>query len=126
MSRVKDVNPSTAYSMAKKGTMIVDVRENREVERMAFDVPNVLVVPLSKFESRIPEIPSKQKIIVACNSGNRSVMAARMLMSHGYTQVVNLQYGISGWTRGGFPVRQSPSQPPFAWLKKLFNVTRDT
>ena len=120
MGKAKDVNPETAYAMAKKGTLIVDVRENREVEQMAFDVPNVLVVPLSKFESRISEIPMKQKVIVACRSGNRSTMAARMLTSRGYSQVVNLQSGISGWARGGFPVKQAPKEPPFAWLKKLF------
>lgn len=96
MSKVKDINPAEAFSMAKKGTLIVDVRELREVERMAFDVPNVMVVPLSRFENGISGIPSKQKVIVACNSGNRSVMAARMLMSSGYTQVVNMQSGISG------------------------------
>ena len=122
MGKAKDVNPETAYAMAKKGTLIVDVRENREVEQMAFDVPNVLVVPLSRLESRISEIPMKQKVIVACRSGNRSAMAARMLTSRGYSQVLNLQSGISGWARGGFPIRQAQKQPPLAWLKKMLGM----
>ncbi|NTU68849.1 MAG: rhodanese-like domain-containing protein [Chlorobiaceae bacterium] len=119
MSKVKEVNATTAFSMVKKGALIVDVREAREVGRMAFDVPNVLTVPLSRFESRISEIPSDRKIIVTCHSGSRSVMAARMLTTRGYPQVHNLQHGISGWVRNGLPVKQAPKQPAFAWLKRL-------
>ncbi|NTV01992.1 MAG: rhodanese-like domain-containing protein [Chlorobiaceae bacterium] len=120
MSKVKDINPATAWSMAKKGALLVDVRETREVERMAFDVPNVMTVPLSKFESRISEIPSDRKVVVACHSGSRSVMAARMLASRGYSQVLNLQHGIASWSREGLPVKRAPKQPPFAWLRRLF------
>ena len=119
MSKIKDVNPSTALSMIRKGALLVDVREGREVEQLAFDVPDVLVVPLSRLENRVAEIPSDRKVIVACKSGNRSQVAARILLNHGYGQVLNMQYGILGWSREGLPVKSEPKPQQFAWLRKL-------
>lgn len=119
MTRIKDVSPAEAFSMIKKGALLVDVREPGEVARKAFDVGDLMLIPLSKLQSRFSEIPANRKVVIACHSGNRSVVASRTLLSNGYTLVVNMQYGIAGWERAGLPVRKQPKKSPFAWLLKL-------
>ncbi|MFK5883565.1 MAG: rhodanese-like domain-containing protein [Candidatus Izemoplasma sp.] len=37
-------------------------------------------------------------IVIMCNSGNRSVSAAEIMLDLGFTEVYNLEYGIQGWT----------------------------
>lgn len=119
---VKDVTPSTALSMIRKGALLVDVRETREIDSKAFDVSgqNFMSVPMSRFQSQINEIPTNRKVIVACNSGSRSAMASRMLVNKGHKNVHNLQNGIIRWEREGLPIRKKQTQSPFAWILKLF------
>ena len=98
----------------------MDVREPREVESKSFDVPDVMVMPLSRFSSSFRDIPQKQKVILACRSGHRSASAASMLVNQGYKNVVNLQYGIMGWEHAGLPVTRQESQGPLSSLMKMF------
>jgi rhodanese-related sulfurtransferase len=120
MAAVKNISPADAYTLTKKGALIVDVREHREVESKSFDVPDVMVLPLSRFSSSFSDIPSKTKVILACRSGHRSASAASMLMNKGYKNVVNLQHGIMGWEHAGLPVKKQPAQNPLTSLMKMF------
>ncbi|UWX57105.1 rhodanese-like domain-containing protein [Chlorobaculum sp. MV4-Y] len=120
---VKDVTPSIALSMIKKGALLVDVRETREIERKAFDVSDFMSVPMSSFQSQLHEIPANRKVIIACHSGNRSSMASRILVNHGYKNVHNLQNGIIRWEREGLPIRKKTAESPFAWMGKMFRRT---
>lgn len=122
-NKVKDVTPSTALSMIKKGALLVDVRETREIERKAFDVSDFISVPMSSFQSQLHEIPANRKVIIACHSGNRSSMASRMLVNHGHKNVHNLQNGIIRWEREGLPIRKKAVESPFAWMGKMFRRT---
>lgn len=119
-SKVKEVNPATAYSMIKKGALLVDVREMREIDRKAFGVSDCMAVPMSRFQSSLNEIPTGRKVIIACLSGNRSSMASRMLANHGHSNVHNLQYGMMGWEREGLPVTKPETQSPLSSLFKMF------
>uniref|UniRef100_A4SDP0 Rhodanese domain protein n=1 Tax=Chlorobium phaeovibrioides (strain DSM 265 / 1930) TaxID=290318 RepID=A4SDP0_CHLPM len=120
MTKVKDIDPTAAFAMTKKGALLIDVREAREVKRTAFDVDEVMLMPMSRFSGMMKEIPTNRKVILACHTGSRSIMATRMLEKHGHKRVLNMQYGIAKWERTGLPVKKAPKQPPFAWLKKLF------
>jgi rhodanese-related sulfurtransferase len=119
MSAVKNISPAEAFALTKKGALIVDVREHGEIERMSFDVPDVMAMPLSRFSNSFREIPQKQKVIVACRSGHRSASAASMLVNQGYKNIMNLQYGMMGWEHAGLPVKKQPTQSPLAWLQHL-------
>ena len=120
MNKIKDVSPTAALALIKKGALLVDVRQPSEVARKAFDVPDTLQIPLGKIEQRFREIPENRQVIVACHSGNRSVMAARFLASHGFRKVVSMQHGIAGWERAGLPVRSMPKQSILSRLLQKF------
>ena len=87
----------------KNRALLVDVREKNEVIELAYDVPNIINIPLSEFEERFNEIPKDQDVVMVCKGGGRSLRAAGFLVNHGYTNVVNMQHGIARWVQKGFP-----------------------
>jgi len=101
---VNEICPTTSQDWIKNGALLIDVREKEEVAQIAFDVKNILNIPLSEFEERFTEIPKDTNVIIACKSGGRSLRATGFLMHHRYTNVVNLQHGINKWIQKGFPI----------------------
>jgi rhodanese-related sulfurtransferase len=53
---VNEICPTTTQSWVKRGALLVDVRERDEVEQLAYDVPNIVNIPLSEFEIRYKEL----------------------------------------------------------------------
>lgn len=102
---VKQICPTTTQAWVQEGALLVDVRENDEVAELAYDVPNLLHIPLTQFEERFQEIPKDKKVVMVCKSGGRSLRAAGFLVNHGYENVVNMQHGIIRWVQKGFPTK---------------------
>lgn len=102
---VKEICPTTTQTWVKNGALLVDVREKDEIEQLAFDVPDILNIPLSEFEERYTEIPKDKDVVMVCAVGSRSLRAAGFLVNHGYTNVVNMQHGITRWVQKGFPTK---------------------
>lgn len=102
---VKEICPTTTQESVKNGALLVDVREKEEVEQLAYDVPNIINIPLSVFEDHYTEIPKDKEVIMVCRSGARSLRAAGFLINHGYTKVVNMEHGIIRWVQKGFPTK---------------------
>ena len=102
---VKEICPTTTQEWVKDGALLVDVREKDEVANVAYDVPNILYIPLSEFEDRYNEIPKEGSVVLVCQSGGRSLRAAGYLVNHGYENVVNMQHGMNRWLERGFPVK---------------------
>jgi rhodanese-related sulfurtransferase len=100
----REVFPTTTRRLLGEGALLVNVRERSEVERVAFDVPGVVVLPLSEFERRFAELPRDRPLVLACESGPRSLKATYFLMYQGYVQVANMDGGILKWARKGFPI----------------------
>lgn len=93
---IKNISTDAVFSdIDNKDTYIIDVRE--EYEYVSGHIENAYNVPYSNF-SLISEIGLSfdSKIIVYCQSGNRSGMAARQLVEMGYTNVYDMG-GINSW-----------------------------
>lgn len=108
----KEIIPAEAYAKSKQGALFVDVREKSELEAEAYDVPNLLHIPLGELELRFNEIPSDQDVVVVCRGGVRSLRALNFLISQGYVNAVNMKQGILGWMREGFPVHKGSTLTP--------------
>ena len=106
---VKEICPTTTQTWIKNGALLVDVREKDEIEQLAFDVPDILNIPLSEFEERYTEIPKDKDVVLVCAVGSKSLRAAGFLVNHGYTNVVNMQQGIKRWVQKGFPTKGDTS-----------------
>jgi len=106
---VKEICPTTTQEWMKNGALMVDVREQDEIEALSYDVPNIMHVPLSEFEDRYAEIPKDKDVVMVCRSGGRSLRAAGFLVNHGYDKVVNMQHGMIRWAEKGFPTKGDTS-----------------
>jgi rhodanese-related sulfurtransferase len=95
----------TLRKATEEGALLVDVRERDEVAALAFDVPDIVHIPLSEFERRFAELPRERELILVCAGGQRSLKAAYYLIYQGYTRVANLQDGMTRWLSKGMPVK---------------------
>jgi len=105
LQEAKEVCPTTTRRLISEGALLVDVREPNELESVAFDVPDILHIPMSEFEQRWSEVPKDREVVMVCQVGERSLKATYYLQYHGYTQVSNMGGGILKWTQKGFPVK---------------------
>lgn len=102
-SLVTEICPTKTQEHIANGAILVDVREIDEVEELAYNVPNIINLPLSVFEEYFAELPKDKVLVMVCKSGGRSLRAAGFLVNHGYTNVLNMKHGIIRWAEKGFP-----------------------
>lgn len=101
----EQICPTTTRRRLAEGAVLVDVREAAEIERLAFDVENVITLPMSELETRYGELPRDRDLVLVCAVGVRSLKATYFLMYHGFTRVANMDGGIAKWAAKGFPVK---------------------
>jgi rhodanese-related sulfurtransferase len=106
----REVCPTTTRRLIGEGALLVDVRERAEIDRLAFDVPDIVALPMSELEQRFAELPRERELVMVCQTGARSLKATYFLMYQGYTRVANMEGGIDKWVRKGFPVKGDASQ----------------
>jgi len=80
----------------------VDVRGRAEWE--AGHLPDVANIPVGYLDDRIAEIPRDRPVVMQCQSGARSAIAASVLRARGLTNVATLSGGFADWVRAGLPV----------------------
>ncbi|MEA4854290.1 MAG: FAD-dependent oxidoreductase [Christensenella sp.] len=66
--------------------VLLDVREDAEL--MAFSLPGAVHIPLGQLRGRLKELDPKKTVIAFCAIGVRSYNAARILMQHGFRNVL--------------------------------------
>lgn len=108
---VNEICPTSTQAWVKRGALLVDVRERDEVAQLAYDVPNIVNIPLSEFEVRYKELPFNKYLVIVCKTGRRSLRAAGFLINKGYDteKVVNMKHGIIRWVQKGFPTKGDTS-----------------
>ena len=112
LDEAKEVCPTTTQSLLKQGYTLVDVRERDEIAQLAFNVANLIIMPLSELEQRYAELPKDRPLILACQNGSRSLRATYYLMNKGYTNVTNMKFGMARWVARGFPILGDPGELP--------------
>ncbi len=89
---------------------VVDVRWRNEWE--AGHLPRVPNIPLGYVTDRLDEFPAGP-LVLQCETGNRSGIAASLLQARGRPEVANLVGGIAAWRRAGLPV-EAAEEPAVA------------
>jgi rhodanese-related sulfurtransferase len=104
---MEELSPLEANTLLENNVLLVDVREVDELAVIAYDVKNLLNVPLSEFEQRFSEIPKDQKVIFACRAGVRSARAIQFLAHNGYDAafLINLEGGMNAWQGYGLKTK---------------------
>jgi rhodanese-related sulfurtransferase len=100
-----DVTPEQAQELIARGALVVDVRQ--PYEWIQGHIPKAELVPLDGiylFGKAVAEYPKDQEIILVCEMGQRSVVAAEIALVAGFTQVYNLAGGMSAWRAKRLPL----------------------
>src|SRR5215471_9885049 len=94
-----------APSMAQKGFVLIDVRSPEE-HAGGFIPGTDFNIDFREIKTRHREIGVQmdEHIVVYCQSGHRSNIAAETLADLGYTHVYNVNGSMNAWVAAGFPV----------------------
>lgn len=83
---------------------ILDVRSASEFDEG--HLAGALHVPLGYVPDQMADIPADRPLLVYCQTGHRSSIAASLLISRGRTNAVNMVGGFEAWTKAGLPVEK--------------------
>ena len=103
----REVSPKEAAELIRNvAPLVLDVRTPGEYSRG--HLQGSLLIPVQQLQARWQEIAGyKEKdVLIYCATGNRSTVAAKILIDNGFKRIFNLRHGISGWEREKLPVVQ--------------------
>lgn len=90
-----------AVALMKTKPLILDVRTPKEYH--AGHIEGAKLIPLQQLEERIGELSGFREgdILIYCRSGNRSTVAAEILIRNGFKKTHHLKSGVIGWQKAG-------------------------
>jgi rhodanese-related sulfurtransferase len=112
-AKIDRFEPAAAWSAAQDGALIIDTRSDRSPGA----VPGSLHVPLSVLQWRLapnsdwrnPHVGGLDtRLILICDHGESSSLAAASLLELGFTRVGDVVGGFEAWLAAGLPVTEAP------------------
>jgi rhodanese-related sulfurtransferase len=93
-----------AQIIANLKPFVLDVRTAGEFADGHLEGATLL--PIQQMQKRIGELSSyrQEPVFIYCATGNRSTVAAKLLVDAGFEQVINLRRGIADWKAAGLPI----------------------
>lgn len=104
--------PADAHRAQQHGALVIDVRDSDDIEREG-SIPGAVAIPLSVLEWRVDPMSSFRldevadfdgPLILVCNDGFSSSLAAARLRELGRSEVGDLVDGFRAWKLDGLPV----------------------
>ncbi len=87
------------------GTQVLDVRERAEWE--AGHIPGSINVPYHDLHALPDGVDPERPVAAICSSGQRSAVAASLLLRHGAPRVIHVaEGGVGTWERRGWPIER--------------------
>ncbi len=101
---IDDVEQAVANSSAN----VLDVRGTSEY--LEGHIPGALSVPLGYIPRELDNIPTDKPLVVHCQTGVRSSIAASLLQKLGRTNVLNYMGSFADWSASGKPVESGAAE----------------
>lgn len=103
--------------LGREGVLLVDLRDIRELQREG-RIPGSLHVPRGMLEFWVdpdspyykPAFADATEVILYCNKGWRSALAAETLLAMGCEGVAHLQGGLEQWLAAGGAIEALPER----------------
>ena len=110
-----EVDPVEALALARRGVVLVDVRDLQELATGA--AQGAVHVPRCDLATRIASfVPDcTAPVVLICESGRRSLAAAAELAALGYTGARSVAGGLARWRREGLPVSAPRASDGIDW-----------
>lgn len=115
-SEIVTLSVEEAEAAQSSGALLVDLRDVREVKREG-KIVGSYHAPRGMLEFWVdPESPyhhealtSADNLVLYCNLGWRSALAAKTLQDMGFTNVSHIAGGMNAWKNEGGPVEGEPT-----------------
>ncbi|MBK4346763.1 rhodanese-like domain-containing protein [Lacisediminihabitans changchengi] len=98
MAGIPEISAANAITAVAEGAWLMDVREQDEWDRG--HAPGAHLVPTSRLNELLGEVPTDQKVLVVCHSGMRSARVTAALLREDY-DVINVEGGMMAWADAG-------------------------
>ena len=117
-SGLRRLAPEEAFAALAGGALLVDIRSDSQRARDGL-IPGAHVVPRNVLEWRLdPACPHRDpalarcdaQIVIVCDEGFQSSLAAATLRSFGLERATDLDGGFQAWRRAGLPVVAEPAR----------------
>ena len=117
--KLERISPEQAFAEQQDGALIVDIRPQAQRERSG-EVPGALVIERNVLEWRFdPTCDAKVaeaihhdvRILVLCQEGYTSSLAAAALQEIGLRNATDIVGGLRAWREAGLPVTAGGTEP---------------
>ncbi len=111
--RLDRLDPLASLEAIRGGATLIDIRADSQIARDGV-VPDALVIPRNVLEWRLdPECDHRHArapqlddlVILMCNEGYQSSLAAATLQELGFARATDLEGGFQAWRAAGLPVQ---------------------
>ncbi len=96
-TEVKKVTVAEAIALAKQGYQFVDLRTPKEIAEGKIEGALEMDVKSPRFIIDAKNLDSESKLILYCQSGTRSSLAAKLFSEIQFPNVVDMTGGYSAW-----------------------------
>ncbi len=120
---VPNLSPAEAVTLINRSNaFVLDVRD--EAEFASGHIADATHISVADLAARVGELKKYQNktILVNCQKGMRSAKACDILRKAEFTQVNNLQGGISAWLEAKLPVVTNTASKKSAVKKVVSNI----
>ena len=117
--RIRRLEPSEALAAVEHGALLIDIRSDHERRRDGV-VPGSLHIPRTVLEWRLapdstwrsPHVGGEldREIVLLCDHGCSSVLAAATLVELGFARAGDVVGGFAAWRDAGLPVATALAQ----------------
>jgi len=118
-AEIDRLSPAEAHEAAQQGDLLIDIRPSEQRRRDGL-VPDAAIVDRNVLEWRLdpegehrdPALARRdRRIILICNEGYQSVLAAATLRRFGLDSCDVID-GVQGWTAAGLPLQPTAARSP--------------
>jgi rhodanese-related sulfurtransferase len=81
---------------------IIDVREQDEWD--AGRMPDTTLIPLGDLATRLHELDAEDSVVIICQSGIRSLVAAELLTQWGFKDAKSMAGGLIEWVQASHEI----------------------
>ena len=108
---IRELTPTDAYARQRAGALLIDVRDAHEralgMADAALGIANGALVTMP--HAHLPDVAAE--IVLICQSGRRSQLAAQALAAQGYDNLASVTGGTEAWQSAGLPMQRTDIDP---------------
>lgn len=98
VEQIKEITTDELKSyISSAGALVLDVRAANEY--VQGHIPSAVNIHGGHLPHRLQDLPTNKTIIVTCQAGDRSSIAASYLLRNGFTNILNYPPGYAGWKK---------------------------